>query len=149
MKTLRNLFSLLLTLTLLLCTASGAVAGTTDDGFVDYVAQLKLNMSSATAKTSATVRTHVDGDTVHFDVPENVCADGVLKARFLALNTPESTGKIEEYGVAASHFTQEKLASAVSSSWNRILTAGSLTPLAAGCWSGCGISRRKARNTAT
>ena len=114
MKTLRNLFSLLLTLTLLLCTASGAAAETTDDGFVDYVAQLKLNMSSATAKTSATVRTHVDGDTVHFDVPESVCADGVLKARFLALNTPESTGKIEEYGVAASHFTQEKLASAVS-----------------------------------
>ena len=35
MKTLRNLFPLLLTLTLLLCTASGAVAGTTDDGFVD------------------------------------------------------------------------------------------------------------------
>ena len=53
MKTLRNLFPLLLTLTLLLCTASGAAAGTTDDGFVDYVAQLKLNMSSATAKTSA------------------------------------------------------------------------------------------------
>lgn len=114
MKTLRNLFSLLLTLTLLLCTASGAAAGTTDGGFVDYVAQLKLNMSSATAKTSASVRTHVDGDTVHFNVPESVCADGVLKARFLALNTPESTGKIEEYGVAASHFTQEKLASAVS-----------------------------------
>ena len=114
MKTLRNLFPLLLTLTLLLCTASGAAAETTDGGFVDYAAQLQLNMSSATAKTSATVRTHVDGDTVHFDVPESVCADGVLKARFLALNTPESTGKIEEYGVAASHFTQEKLASAVS-----------------------------------
>ena len=90
------------------------MAETTDGGFVDYAAQLQLNMSSATAKTSATVRTHVDGDTVHFDVPESVCADGVLKARFLALNTPESTGKIEEYGVAASHFTQEKLASAVS-----------------------------------
>ena len=44
MKTLRNLFSLLLTLTLLLCTASGAAAETTDDGFVDYVAQLKLNI---------------------------------------------------------------------------------------------------------
>ena len=106
MKTLRNLFSLLLTLTLLLCTASGAAAETTDDGFVDYVAQLKLNMSSATAKTSATVRTHVDGDTVHFDVPESVCADGVLKARFLALNTPESTGKIEEYGVRLVDFSK-------------------------------------------
>ena len=49
MKTLRNLFPLLLTLTLLLCTASGAAAETTDGGFVDYAAQLKLNMSSATA----------------------------------------------------------------------------------------------------
>ena len=44
MKTLRNLFSLLLTLTLLLCTASGAAAETTDDDFVDYVAQLKLSI---------------------------------------------------------------------------------------------------------
>lgn len=149
MKTLRNLFSLLLTLTLLLCTASGAAAETTDDGFVDYVAQLKLNMSSATAKTSATVRTHVDGDTVHFDVPESVCADGVLKARFLALNTPESTGKIRNTALPRRISPRRSSLRQCPSSWNRILTAGSLTPLAAGCWSGCGISRRKARNTAT
>lgn len=116
MKTIRKLFSLLLALTLLLCTASAATAENADaeTDFVDYVSQLKLNMSSASAKTSATVKTHVDGDTVHFNVPESVCEDGVLKARFLALNTPESTGKIEEYGVKASHFTKEKLASAVS-----------------------------------
>lgn len=113
---IRKLFSLLMALTLLLCTASAATAENADaeTDFVDYVSQLKLNMSSASAKTSATVKTHVDGDTVHFHVPESVCEDGVLKARFLALNTPESTGKIEEYGVKASHFTKEKLASAVS-----------------------------------
>lgn len=116
MNTFRKLASLLLALTLLLCTASAAAAETADadSAFVDYVSQLKLNMSSTSAKTSATVKTHVDGDTVHFNVPESVCEDGVLKARFLALNTPESTGKIEEYGVKASHFTKETLASAVS-----------------------------------
>jgi DNA/RNA endonuclease YhcR with UshA esterase domain len=39
---------------------------------------------------------------------------GVLKARYLAVNTPESTGKIEEFGKKASSFTKEKLSSAVS-----------------------------------
>ena len=72
------------------------------------MAQLHLSMASATANT------HVDGDTVHFYVPESVCAGSVLKARFLALNTPESTSRIEEYDIAASHFTEEKLTSAVS-----------------------------------
>ena len=81
---------------------------------VDYVSTLKLNMSSPTAKAEATVKTFVDGDTVHFYVPEEVMPDGVLKARFLAVNTPESTGKIEEYGKAASNFTKEKLSNATS-----------------------------------
>jgi hypothetical protein len=39
---------------------------------------------------------------------------GVLKGRYLAINTPESTGKIEEYGKKASNFTKEKLSSATS-----------------------------------
>ncbi len=80
----------------------------------DFAAQLELNMASNTAKTEATVKTFVDGDTVHFHVPADVCESGVLKARFLAINTPESTGKIEEYGKAASRFTREKLENAVS-----------------------------------
>ena len=36
----------------------------------------------------------------------------MLKARYLAVNTPESTGKIEEWGKAASRFTREKLENA-------------------------------------
>ena len=80
----------------------------------DYAASLKLDMSSSTAKVTATVKTFVDGDTVHFHVPESVMEDGVLKARFLAVNTPESTGKIEEYGKAASTFTKERLSAATS-----------------------------------
>lgn len=81
---------------------------------VDYAGTVKLDMNSSTAKLEATVKSFVDGDTVHFHVPEDVMEDGVLKARFLAINTPESTGKIEEYGKAASRFTKEVLSGAVS-----------------------------------
>jgi len=56
----------------------------------------------------------VDGDTTHFYVPSSVMESGVLKARFLAINTPESTGKIEEYGKKASAFTRQKLEKATS-----------------------------------
>ncbi len=98
---------------MMLCVSSGAARAEATDA-VDYAAQLTLNMASETVKTAVTVKTFVDGDTVHFNVPESVCESGVLKARFLAVNTPESTGKIEEYGKAASRFTREKLENAVA-----------------------------------
>ena len=92
---------------------------------VDYVSQLKLDMTSDTLKQEVTVKSFIDGDTTHFFVPESVMEGGVLKARYLAVNTPESTGKIEEYGKKASQFTKEKLSSATSiivesdnGSWN-------------------------------
>lgn len=88
--------------------------GTDTAGTVDYAGELKLDMSSSTAKCEVTVKSFVDGDTVHFYVPTDVMEDGVLKARFLAVDTPESTGKIEEYGKAASRFTKEKLSEATS-----------------------------------
>ncbi|MBP3520443.1 MAG: thermonuclease family protein [Oscillospiraceae bacterium] len=81
---------------------------------MDYAGAVKLNRNSGTAKVEVTVKTFVDGDTVHFYVPTDVMEDGVLKARFLAINTPESTGKIEEYGKAASRFTKERLSAATS-----------------------------------
>ncbi len=80
----------------------------------DFASQLTLVTPSDSIKTEATVKTFVDGDTVHFHVPADVVGDGVLKARFLAVNTPESTGRIEEYGKKASAFTREKLENAVS-----------------------------------
>ena len=81
---------------------------------VDYVSSLRLDMNSSTAKVEVTVKTFVDGDTVHFYVPTDVVEDGVLKARFLAVNTPESTGKVEEYGKTASNYTKEVLSNATS-----------------------------------
>ena len=80
----------------------------------DYVSGVKLDRNSGTLQIEATVKSYIDGDTTHFYVDESVCADGVLKARYLAINTPESTGKIEEWGKAASKFTRSKLEKAVS-----------------------------------
>ena len=125
-------FCLLLS-SLAACGQPQATTGTTEPAIetVDYAAQLKLDMNSSTLKQEVTVKTYVDGDTVHFHVPTSVMPDGVLKARFLAINTPESTGKIEEYGKAASNFTREKLEKAVSiilesdtNTWNADSTGG-------------------------
>lgn len=112
-KILRSMAAFVMVLMLLPVSLAGASAEA-PAGLVDYASQLELNMVSPSAKTPATVKTFVDGDTVHFYVSTDVCESGVLKARFLALNTPETTGKIEEYGKAASRFTREKLESAVS-----------------------------------
>ena len=81
---------------------------------IDYATAVKLDMASPTAKQEVTVKTLVDGDTTHFYVPSSVMPGGVLKARYLAINTPESTGKIEEWGKKASNFTREKLSNASS-----------------------------------
>ena len=92
---------------------------------VDLAASIKLDMSSETVKQAVTVKAFIDGDTTHFFVPSSVIPGGVLKARYLAINTPESTGKIEEWGKKASNFTKEKLSGASSiivesddSKWN-------------------------------
>jgi len=81
---------------------------------IDYAASVKLDMNSSTAKQEVTVKQFIDGDTTHFFVPSSLRPGGVLKARYLAVNTPESTGKIEEYGKKASKFTKEKLSAATS-----------------------------------
>lgn len=80
---------------------------------IDYAASVKPS-GADTAKQEVTVKSFVDGDTVHFLVPESIMPSGVLKARFIGIDTPESTGKIEEYGKAASEFTREKLSRAHS-----------------------------------
>ena len=46
---------------------------------VDYAGEVKLDLNSSTAKCEVTVKSFVDGDTVHFHVPEDVMEEGVLK----------------------------------------------------------------------
>lgn len=82
---------------------------------IDYVSQLKLDLNSTTAKVvDPEINMYIDGDTTHFRVANSVIKGGVLKARYLAIDTPESTGRIEPYGKKASKFTKEKLSTAVS-----------------------------------
>ena len=92
---------------------------------VDYVSQLQLDFSTDTKKQEVTVKLFIDGDTTHFDPVEDSKltpgnkgdfkdTQGYIKARYLAINTPESTGQVEEWGKAASNFTRSKLESAES-----------------------------------
>lgn len=89
------------------CTDCGQIAQQ-----IDYVSQLTLDENSETKKLKVTVKSYIDGDTTHFYVNDPTFTGGVLKARYLAINTPESTGKIEDYGKKASNFTKSKLLNA-------------------------------------
>ncbi len=118
-----NVYNKILSLLLILCVAIACMTGcqpttedpkNTPDQVIDYVAQTKLQMNSSTKKQEVTVKSYVDGDTTHFIVPADFSADGTLKARYMCVNTPESTGKIEEWGKKASTFTKEKLLNATS-----------------------------------
>lgn len=124
----------LISILLVVCMAASLLAacgektpGVTEPVHIDYVAETKLDMSSSTLKQEVTWgrHSHIDGDTSHFEVPKSFDSSGTVKARYLAVNTPESTGQIQEWGKAASRFTQEKLSNAHSiliesdnDSWN-------------------------------
>lgn len=120
----------ILSFLLVLCMMLGSLAGCGGDSkksagatteptveVVDYAGELVLDMESDTAKYELGVediKNFVDGDTTHFYVPTSISPNGVLKARYLAVNTPESTGKIEEWGKKASNFTKNALSNATS-----------------------------------
>ena len=54
---------------------------------------------------------YIDGDTTHFKSINNNTPN--IKIRYYGIDTPESTGKIEEYGEEAKQFTKAKLKNAV------------------------------------
>lgn len=92
---------------------------------IDYVSNLPLDFTSDTKKQEVTVKMYIDGDTTHFNPVTNSKVtgynkadfedtDGYIKARYLAIDTPESTGQIEKWGKTASNFTHDKLADAES-----------------------------------
>ena len=114
MKTNIKIISTLLILCTLISTLISCTPQETEPEHIDYAASVKLDMTSDTLKQEVTLKAHIDGDTTHFNVPSSVMEDGVIKARYLAIDTPESTGKIEEWGKAASSFTKNKLATAAS-----------------------------------
>jgi endonuclease YncB( thermonuclease family) len=82
-------------------------------------------MNGANNTVEVKVKQLIDGDTTHFYIDDASFEGDVIKARYLAVNTPESTGQIEEWGKTASNFTKEKLSNAKSiviesedSGWN-------------------------------
>ena len=83
--------------------------------FHDYVkdGSVKLNLDYTgrdfyeDGLEQVTLLTPIDGDTAHFKTKTVT-----LKARFYGIDTPESTGKVQPWGVPASNFTKEKLKAA-------------------------------------
>ncbi len=63
--------------------------------------------------TYATVYRYVDGDTTYFRANLSTGANDI-SVRYLGLDTPESTYKVEPWGIAAAKFTKTKLESAES-----------------------------------
>lgn len=64
-------------------------------------------INNVNAREIVTLSKCVDGDTAWFYLDEKE-----IKTRFLAIDTPESTNKIEAYGKEASNFTCDKLTNA-------------------------------------
>ena len=103
----------------------GETKGEEELAFVDYASTVKFDPDSGRAYANVTVRTFVDGDTTHFNIEHPTFDGGILKARYLGINTPESTGQIEPWGKKASNYTKETLSKATSiivesdsASWN-------------------------------
>ncbi len=93
--------------------------------FVDYASKAELDLNGANLTVEVKIKQLIDGDTTHFYIDDSSFEGDIIKARYLAVNTPESTGQIEEWGKTASNFTKEKLSNAKSivlesedSAWN-------------------------------
>jgi len=55
---------------------------------------------------------HIDGDTDHFLPVGETSTANTIKSRYYGIDTPESTGRIQEWGLSASNFTKEKVKNA-------------------------------------
>lgn len=72
-----------------------------------FIFFIGVNSVLASDKYTVTLNKCVDGDTAYFNLNKEV-----IKTRFLAIDTPESTNEIEEYGKEASNFTCNELTNA-------------------------------------
>ena len=111
--------------------------GSIDPDFepIDYAAQVKFNPNSGKIWADVTVKSYIDGDTTHFHIDKihgnDTLDESYVKARYLAVNTPESTGVMEPWGKKASNYTKNQLLKATSiiiesdtATWNLDSTGG-------------------------
>lgn len=100
--------------------APASEASSSEGGWVDYAhnGSVVLNLDFEGRNffidgvEEVTLWNTIDGDTAHFKAKSN---GEVIKARFFGIDTPESTGKIQPYGHAASEFTSGLLEKASKS----------------------------------
>ena len=99
------------------CTPSSQGGGGGSSEPVDYasgdVVRLKMDYKGhdfyKDGVGQVTLKSPIDGDTAHFYPVVTTTSSTAIKSRFWGIDTPESTGKIEEYGAEASDFTKAKL----------------------------------------
>jgi micrococcal nuclease len=115
MKIFKHFFIFLGALVLSLgASATLAACGGTSHA-VDYVAQTALTKEYSgsdfltTGFGQVTLKTGIDGDTSHFYAANGTT---IIKGRYNGIDTPESTGQLQPWGKAASHFTTGKLEAA-------------------------------------
>ena len=120
--TSKKLFVAIASLTLGLSIAACAPAGgdTQKEKFIDYAhngsCTLSLDYQGVDFFTQGVGEFElwmaIDGDTAHFTPKVTKTSNDTVKARFYGIDTPESTGRVQEYGKQASNFTKEKLKNA-------------------------------------
>lgn len=112
------LFALSSLILLVSCGQNGDASGWSykrDKSLPDFATQVTLNTTDIdadfekTGRGRVTIDLFVDGDTAHF---YNNSKSEIIKVRFLAIDTPESTGKVEPWGKPASIYTKSKLQNA-------------------------------------
>jgi micrococcal nuclease len=111
MKRLVFAVLVLLSLVLLGCNKSGGQTGEINTQFTDGLKLTKTYEDKnflTDGIGEVTLQQNVDGDTAHFKGKDQV----TFTARFLAVNTPESTGRIDPWGKAASKYVGEILSKA-------------------------------------
>lgn len=106
-------FGLVLNSSCAMTNSSSNVSSTGELEFIDYVSQVKFSQTNwkdsdflTTGLGVVTLKNAVDGDTAHFFSGQY---NYVVEGRFNGINTPESTGVLEEWGKGASKFTAEAL----------------------------------------
>lgn len=112
------LFALSSLILLVSCGQNGDASGWSykrDKSLPDFATQVTLNTTDIdadfekTGRGRVTIDLFIDGDTAHF---YNNSKSEIIKVRFLAIDTPESTGKVEPWGKPASIYTKSKLQNA-------------------------------------
>ncbi len=93
-------------------TSSSASETSSSLADVDYVSQVHLALDYVghdfltDGIGQVRLKENVDGDTTHFyDLNSAV----IIKSRYLCIDTPESTGQIQPWGKAASHYTASQI----------------------------------------